>query len=230
MKPTQLLIVTMALVLMGAGAASVTEQKTEKDPDGISTAALSRCAGIAGLEIREADAAFGGLTLDGVPWLSARQEPHAMMVSGTGTLRRRNGTTVPFRFLCMLDQAGRATRFQTLPATAGDPLPPARPLRGIAVPAGLKAPLARGAELRVQLLDIAKDPAGEILAEQVVRSGWEVPIHFALRVPMEMPLDGRQLAIGARIVLARSVIYRMERPRPLKPEELQGTIVLDLSP
>lgn len=230
MKPTQLLIITTALVLIGAGAASVTEQKTERDPDGISTAALSRCAGIAGRELREADAAFGGLMLDGVPWLSAREEPQAVALSGTGALRRRNGTTVPFRFLCMLDLAGHAIRFRMLPATAGDPLPLARPLRGIAVPAGLKAPLPRGAELRVQLLDIAKDPAGEILAEQVVRSGWEVPIHFALRVPTEVPLDGRQLAIGARIVLARSVIYRMERPHPLKAEELQSRMVLDLSP
>ena len=230
MRPVLLVLAAVALVSIGAGAASVTARKAETDPAGISTVALSRCAGIAGIEVREADAAFGQVMLDGAPWLSAQRNHQSTVLSGTGTFRRRNGTTVPFRFLCALDDGGHANMFRTIPAGMGEGLPPSRLIAGMAVPSGLKAPLARGAELRVQLLDIKKDPNGELLAEQVVRSGWEVPIPFALRVPADTNLVDRQLVVSARIVLARSVIYRLKDARALSPDELGRPVRLDLAP
>jgi uncharacterized lipoprotein YbaY len=229
-SPFLLGLAAMGLTLIGAGAAGITAHKAEVDPGGISTAALSRCAGLAGGEMREADAAFGELMLDGVPWLFAQQNHQAIVLSSTGTLRRRNGTTVPFRFLCALDDAGHANMFRVISAGVEEVLPPSRSIKGVAVPAGLEMPLARGVELRVQLLDVTKEPKGELLAEQIVRSGWQIPIPFALRVPADAVLDGRQLAIAARIVLARETLYRMERPRALTPEELPRPLTLELPP
>ena len=230
MRPVLLIPAAIGMVLIGAGAASVTDQKPATDPGGISTAALSRCAGIAGLEIREADASFGELMLDGVPWFSVQYDQDAVVLSSTGALRRRNGTVVPFRFLCVLDNRKHATLFRITSAGIDETMPSFRSINGMAVPVGLDGPLPHGVELRVQLLDIKKDPKGELLAEQVVRSSWAVPIPFALRVPADATLDGRHLAITARIVLARAVTYRMERPLALTPEELQRPVMLDLSP
>lgn len=184
---------------------------------------------MAGIEMREADPAFGQLMLDGAPWLVAQHDDDAVVVNGTGTVRRRNGTTAPFRFFCVLDEAGHAKMFRIIPA-AGEGLPASRLIEGVAKPAGVKSPLARGSELRVQLFDIKNDPKGELLAEQVVRSGWEVAVPFALRVPAGAKLTDRQLVISARIVRARSTIYGMAQPRALTSGDLQRPVVLDLSP
>ena len=228
MRAVLLIVAAVGLVIVGAGAASVTG-KSEPDSGGVSTIALSRCAGMAGIEMREADPAFGQIMLDGAPWLVAQHDDDDVVVNGTGTVRRRNGTTAPFRFFCVLDEAGHAKLFRVIPA-AGEGLPDSRLIEGVAMPAGLKSPLARGAELRVQLLDIKKDPKGELLAEQVVRSGWEVPIPFALRLPADAKLADRQLVISARIVRARETIYRMAQARTLAPVDLKRPLVLDLSP
>jgi len=230
MRPALLVLAALGMVLIGAGAASVTDQTAVTDPGGISTAALSRCAGVAGLEIREADASFGELMLDGVPWFSAQYDDQAVVLSSTGALRRRSGTVVPFRFLCVIDDRKRATLFRIISAGVDETLPLSRSVNGVAVPVGHEGPLARGAELRVQLLDIKKDPTGELLAEQVVRSSGAAPIPFALRVPTEVTLNDSHLVITARIVLARTVTYRMERPVELPPDELQRPVRLDLSP
>ena len=48
-----------------------------------------------------------------------------------------------------------------------------------------------------------------VLAEQVVRSGWQVPIPFSLRVPKEIPLAGRKLQITARFVNARQPLFAL---------------------
>lgn len=229
MRLILLILAAIGLVLIGAGAASVTSHDAKTDPGGISTVALSRCAGLAGLEMRKGDAAFAQIMLDGSPWLSAYHDHQAAVVNGTGTLRRRNGTTVPFRFFCALDDNGHASLFRVIPESIGETLPSSRLIAGVAVPIGLKAPLPHGAELRVQLLDTKNDSNGELLAEQVVRSGWGVPISFALRVPADANLQGRRLVISARIVVARAVIYRMENARLLAPDELQRPIVLDLA-
>lgn len=230
MRPGLLLFAAIGLILIGAAAASVTGQETTTDPGGISTAALSRCAGVAGLEVREADASFGQIMLDGVPSLSAQQDEQAVVLSSTGVLRRRNGTIVPFRFFCVLDDRRHANLFRIISAGVDDTLPAPRTVKGAAALAGLQGALPRGVELQVQLLDFRKNPNGELLAEQVVRSGWEEPIPFALRVPADVALNERRLAISARVVLARTVIYRMERPRALTSDEIQRPVRLELLP
>jgi hypothetical protein len=70
-----------------------------------------------------------------------------------------------------------------------DRLPPSIIVDGAASYSG-KPPLPKGVELRVQVLDASRPPAAQIVAEQVVRSGWPVPIPFALRLPKEAALIG----------------------------------------
>lgn len=206
-------------------------------PDGgISTPMLSRCAGKAGLETRQSDAAFGLLALDGVPWLSIERtdeavgiQPIMTTVTGTGSRHRRNGTSVPFRFTCVLDANGQALMFHAsmLMPKLGDTLPPARIISGAATLTE-KIALPRGMELQLQLFDIASSADGELLAEQVVRSGWQVPIPFALRLPGTFSTEGRKLILTARLVAARQVRYRLPVPHVLTDRELLAPIVLTL--
>ena len=204
-----------------------------QDIGGLSSSALSRCAGRVGIDMRQSDAAFGIIALDGMPWItierteeSVGSQPISTTVTGTGERRRRNGTSVPFRFTCVLDARGEALMFHATPLIRqlGDVLPPSIVVNGVAIYTE-KTTLPRGVELRVQLLDVAKSPA-EILAEQVVRSGWQVPIPFALRLPKETSFEGRRLAIVARLVLARQPLFELRQPLPvvgtdfLKPIEL----------
>ncbi len=206
-------------------------------PDGgVSTPLLSRCAGKAGLETRQSDAAFGLLTLDGVPWLSIERteeavgiQPIMTTVTGTGSRQRRNGTSVPFRFTCVLDANGQALMFHAslLMPKLGDTLPPATVISGTATLAE-KTTLSRGVELQIQLFDLARSAEGELLAEQVVRSGWQVPIPFALRLPASFSAEGRKLALTARLVAARQVQYRLPGPRLLTDREMLGPVVLTL--
>lgn len=206
-------------------------------PDGgVSTPMLSRCAGKAGLETRQSDAAFGLLTLDGAPWLSVERteeavgiQPIMTTVTGTGSRHRRNGTSVPFRFTCVLDANGQALMFHAslLMPKLGDTLPPATVISGTATLAE-KTALPRGVELQIQLFDLARSAEGELLAEQVVRSGWQVPIPFALRLPASFSAEGRKLALTARLVAARQVQYRLPGPRLLTDREMLGPVVLTL--
>jgi len=193
-----------------------------EDVGGVSSPVLSRCAGRAGIDTRQSDAAFGVIALDGMPWLtiertedSVGMQPISTTVTGTGEYRRRNGTSVPFRFTCVLDAQGQALMFHptALMRRLGDTLPPAIVVNG-AVTYRERITLPRGAELRVQILDVAKDPA-EVLAEQVVRSGWQVPMPFALRLPKETTFEGRRLALTARLVLAHQVLFELRQPMPL---------------
>jgi len=170
-----------------------------EDTGGISSAVISHCAGKIGVETRQADAAYGLIALDGIPWLAIERteesvgtQPIKITVTGTGAQHRRNGTSVPFRFTCVLDANGDALMFHAsdLMIKLRDELPPAIVVEGsTAYPEKMMLP--RGAELRVQLLDLSKSPAGEIMAEQVVRSGWQVPIPFALRLPRDTALEVR---------------------------------------
>lgn len=220
----------MSLVLL---AAVIAVPAFADDVGGVSSPVLSRCAGRAGIDTRQADAAFGVIALDGMPWLtiertedSVGMQPISTTVTGTGEYRRRNGTSVPFRFTCVLDAQGQALMFHASPLIRqlGDMLPPAIVVNG-AVTYRERMALPRGAELRVQILDVAKDPA-EVLAEQVVRSGWQVPMPFALRLPKETTFEGRRLALAARLVLAHQVLFELREPLPvvgtdfLKPIEL----------
>ena len=217
-------------------ACAVAGPALAQDAGGISSAAISRCAGRVGLDTRQSDAAFGVIALDGIPWIAVERtddtvgtQPITTTVTGTGARHRRNGTSVPFRFTCVLDAKGQALMVHTsrLMIKLGDELPPAIVVGGSAAYLE-KMTLPRGVELRVQLLDIAKSPAGEIMAEQVVRSGWQVPIPFALRLPKDTVLEGRKLAIAARLVLAHQSLFQLKEPRLLDAAELRKPIDLVL--
>lgn len=207
-----------------------------QDGGGISSSAISRCAGKLGMDTRQLDAAFGQIALDGIPWVTIERtegsvgtQPITTTVTGTGALHRRNGTFVPFRFTCVLDAKGQALMFHAshLMPNLGDTLPPATIVAG-SVSYAEKMTLPRGVELRVQLLDMAKSSAGEIVAEQVVRSGWQVPIPFALLLPKAWPLEDRKLAIAARLVLAHQHLFQLSEPRALATAELGKPIELVL--
>lgn len=221
------------LLLLAGIAAPAFAPAFGQDAGGVSSSALSRCAGRVGLDTRQVDAAFGVIALDGMPWVTIERteesvgtQPISTTVTGTGAYRRRNGTSVPFRFTCVLDAKGEALMFHASPLMRrlDDVLPPAIVVEGAATYAE-KMTLPRGAELRVQVLDVAKSPP-EILAEQVVRSGWQVPMPFALRLPKETSFEGRRLAIAARMVLAHQTLFELRQPLPvagtdfLKPIEL----------
>lgn len=218
------------LVMLGAGAARVTKYESQTDPAGLSTELLSRCAGIGGVELRSADAAFGELMLDGAPWLTIQHDRQALIVTSTGTLRRRNGTIVPFGFACVIDGSGHASMLRITSVGIDAAQPPSRSIRGMAVPVGLETALPRGTELQIQLLDMAKNPQGVLLGEQVVRSGWAVPIPFDLRIPADAIRADSRIAITARLVVARAELYRMASPRILTAEEMRGPVMLELTP
>jgi uncharacterized lipoprotein YbaY len=202
----------------------------------ISSPALSRCAGKVGAETRIADPAFVSLGLDGMPWLTIERlddtvgsQAISVTVTGTGYRRKRDGTTVPFRFTCVLDFQGQALMFHASPLMRqlGDDLPPAITVEGAATYLE-KMPLPRGVELQVQLLDVSKSLTGEVLAEQVVRSGWQVPIPFALRLPKETSLADRKLVVTARLVLAHQVLFQLKVPRAVNGDDLHQLLALTL--
>jgi uncharacterized lipoprotein YbaY len=197
---------------------------------------LSRCVGKAGGEAREGDPAFLTVALDGRPWMAIERtetavgsQPISTTVTGTGWRQRRDGTSVSFRFTCVLDGEGQAMMFHasSLLRDLGDRLPPSIIVNGTAAYPD-KAPLPRGVELQVQLLDASQQPA-RILAEQVVRSGWHVPIDFGLRLPTETSLSGRKLSISARLVLAHQTLFELAEPRVLAPGDLQKVVTLTLA-
>jgi uncharacterized lipoprotein YbaY len=207
-----------------------------QEAGGISSSAISRCAGRVGLETREADAAFGAILVDGMPWVTIERfedqvgaQTVSTVVTGTGARRRRDGTFVPFRFTCLLDGKGQAVMFHAShPAPRlGDALPPATVIDGSAAYAE-RTTLPKGAELRIQLLDKSKPGPAEILAEQVVRSGRPSPIPFALRVPKDVSLDGRNLTIAAQLVLGRQTLFQLKEPRAIVPDDLRKSIDLTL--
>ena len=109
----------------------------------------------------------------------------------------------------------------------GDRLPPSIIINGAAAYSD-KEPLPRGTELQVQVLDAAQQPA-PILSEQVVRSGWHVPVAFALRLPTATPLADRKLFVSARLVVAHRVLFELPEPRAVSPGDLQKSLDLTLS-
>jgi uncharacterized lipoprotein YbaY len=109
----------------------------------------------------------------------------------------------------------------------GDDLPPAIIVDGVATYPE-KMPLPRGVELQVQLLDVSKTPAGEVLAQQVVRSGWKVPIPFALHLPEETSLAGRKLVVTARFVLVHKILFQLKEPRAVSGDDLHQLLALML--
>ena len=199
------------------------------------SAVLSRCAGKVGTDMRKSDPAFVTIALDGEPWMTIERTEEkvgeamiATTVTGIGSLRRKDGTSVPLRFTCLIDDKGQAVMVHIGPLlrTMGDRLPPATVIEGAASYLERMA-LPRGVELQVRLLDRSKQPA-EVLAEQVVRSGWQVPIPFSLRVPKETNLEGRKLVVTARFVSARQPLFLLKEERVLPLADLHKYVILSL--
>lgn len=197
---------------------------------------LSRCAGKAGSAVRQGDPAFMTLALDGRPWITidktedADSQSALTMVTSNGWAKRRDGTSFLFRFTCSLNAEGQATMFHAsaLLRDLGDRLPPAIVINGSAT-YPLKEPLQRGVELQIQLLDTSQDPPG-ILTEQVVRSGWHLPLGFSLRLPAGLSLENRPISLTARVVLARRTLFELAEPRKLAQGELTRFLELNLLP
>jgi uncharacterized lipoprotein YbaY len=223
----------MRHILAAIAAIILAAPALAQDPSDISSSMISRCAGKVGMDTRRSDPAFGIIVLDGMPWTTVERTEEKLgaqmttTVSGTGSRRRRDGTWVTFRFTCVLDTEGQALMFhvsQLLPGQS-DASAPATLLAGSASFAR-KMALPHGAELRVQLLDIAKSPAGKLLTEQVVRSGWEVPIPFALHLPQYTPLESRKLVVVARLVVGHQTLFRLASPHFIAGEDLHKPIKL----
>lgn len=208
-----------------------------QDEHGLSSLDISRCAGRIGVDLRSVDEAFVAFALDGVPWISAEEaevsvgtQSVSTTITGSGWLRRRGGTVTYFRYTCLLDANRQAlmAHMGVIERRVGDSSPPATTISGTAS-FPTTPPLPRGIELRVQMLDTS-GPVAELMAEQVVRSGWPQPIPFALRIPNTVSLKERKLALSARAVLAHRTIFALTDPRPLDLADLERPIELVLDP
>jgi uncharacterized lipoprotein YbaY len=227
---------TAAALLTGLGLPA--EAQDRPDSTGISTPLLSRCAGKFGATLREGDQAFPLMSLDGVPWMkiehAARQVDGLQVadtVTGTGARLRRRGQVVYFRFTCLLDGKGEALSFamvDLLPEKK-EVLPPALGVRGTAFHQ-LRTALPRGAELRVQMLDVSRVASGEVLAEVVVRSAWLEPLPFVLRLPPETKLDNRRLLVAARLAVGSRTLLATDGGQPVTAADLQQPLRLKLDP
>ncbi len=225
-----------AVVVLFAMALSIDVRAEPSDIFSVSM--LSRCAGKAGSVVRQGDPAFMTLALDGRPWMTVDKaddasdpsSPPPTTISGNGWARRRDGTSFLFRFTCVLDAKGQATMFHAsaLLRELGDRLPPAIVINGSATYPTTEPP-QRGAELQIQLLDVAHDPP-EVLTEQVIRSGWHLPMAFSLRLPAGTSLEKRSLALSARVVLAHRTLFELGAPRTLSQVELTRFVELILLP
>ncbi|WP_289294441.1 YbaY family lipoprotein [uncultured Reyranella sp.] len=197
---------------------------------------LSRCAGKAGSTVRQGDPAFMTLALDGRPWMTIDRTEDAdsrsvlTTITSNGWAKRRDGTSFLFRFTCVLNAEGQATMFHAsaLLRDLGDRLPPAIVINGSAIHPQ-KEPLQRGIELQIQLLDTSQDPPG-VLTEQVVRSGWHLPLGFSLRLPAGLSLENRSISLTARVVLAHRTLFELGEPRKLSQGELTRFVELNLVP
>jgi uncharacterized lipoprotein YbaY len=226
----------MRHVLAAVTAIILATPALAQDPTGISSSAISRCAGKVGRYTRQSDPAFGIIMLDGMPWTTIEHTEEkvgaqtvATTVTGTGARRRRDGTWVPFRFTCGLDAQGQAVMFNAsdlLPGH-GDASAPTTLVAG-AVAHPRRKVLPRGVELRVQLLDIGKSPPGDIVTEQVVRSGWEIPIPFALRLPKDTPLEGRKLVVTVTAVVGHQTLFQIAEPLVVTGEDSHKPVELVL--
>jgi uncharacterized lipoprotein YbaY len=231
----------MRHILSAIAALGLAAPALAQDPAGISSLAISRCAGKVGTDTRRSDPAFGIIVLDGMPWTTierAEEKSNAQMivttVIGTGAYHRRNGTVVTFRFTCELDTEGQALMFHASQLLPGANEASAMVVAGSAAYAG-KMVLPHGAELRVQLLDaggqspaVDKPTEPAILTEQVVRSGWEGLIPFALHLPRHTALVGRKLLVTARLVVRHQSLFQLTEPHVMTTEDLHKPLELVL--
>jgi len=210
-------------------------QDSIRDQGGISTPLLSRCAGKFGAQLRAGDNAFPLLSLMGVPWTTIERTDQTVdgahivaVVTGTGMRTRRRGQVLGLSFRCLIDDKGEAASFtwHHLLPERNEIMPPAIVVRGTAYYRP-RTQLPQGAELRVQLFDQAIDPP-QLLTEAVVRSAWEEPIPFGLRLPPDMKLESRKLALAVRLARGSSPLYGLREPLLLDLNQLQRPINLTI--
>jgi uncharacterized lipoprotein YbaY len=222
-----------ALVVCFSPSSIASAQDKVRDQGGISSPLLWRCAGKFGAQLRAGDNAFPLLNLMGVPWMMIERTDQIVdgahvvaIVTGTGVRTRRRGQVLGLSYRCLVDDGGEAVSFawHHLLPERNEALPPAMVVRGTAYYRP-RTQLPQGAELRVQLLDLAVDPPG-LLTEAVVRSSWEEPIPFGLRLPPDVKLEGRKIAIAARLARGSSPLYGLNEPQALDPNQLQRPINL----
>lgn len=205
------------------------------DPGGISTPVLSTCLARITLDGQGADSAYAGATFDGLPWLKVEtvdarlgSQTVWMRAAGSGTWWLRDGKTVPLRFACDIDRAGKALKLQASPIVPSrdDPLPPHRLVTGTVIwpPDGQNY---AGGELRLQLLDESVSPP-IIVAEQVMRQLEPSRFVLALRLPAAAGPAGRKLNLHAIVVQGGFVRRGLRQPRPLTEADLQAPIMLHL--
>ena len=235
----------MRYILPAIAAIVLAAPALAHEPSGISSSALSRCAGKVGVDTRRSDPAFGTIMLDGMPWTTIERTEEKLgaqvittMVTGTGARRRRDGTLVTFRFTCELDTKGQALMFQASQLLPG----PSEASALATVVAGSaayarKMALPHGAELRIQLLDAAaQSPAVDgpiepvILTEQVVRSGWQVPIPFELRLPTDTKRDGCKLVLTAKMALLHRILFQLKEPEAIAADQPRNSVDWLLEP
>lgn len=224
-----------AVGLLAGLAFPAAAQDKVRDQGGISSPLLSRCAGKFGAELRTGDEAFPLFSLLGVPWFTVERTDQTVggahvvtIVNGIGGRSRRAGEILPFRYRCLIDDQGVAVSFDetNLAPTRNEALPSAMVVRGSAYYRP-RTPLARGTELRVQLFD-QTDGTSQLVTEAVVRSSWVDPIPFGLRLPPDAKLDGRKLAIDARLALGASTLFRLKEPQVLTPDRLRQPVELTI--
>lgn len=219
-------LAAISVLAMGSGLPAEARDNM-LDQGGISTPLLSRCAGKFGPQLRAGDKAFPLLSLMGAPWMSVDHTDQTVdgahivgVVTGIGMRSRRRGEVVSLTYRCLIDDKGEAASFtwrDVLPER-NEALPPATIVRGAAYYRP-RTQLPLGAELRVQLLDRTVDPP-MVLTETVVRSAWEEPMPFSLRLPPDMKPEGRNLAIAVRLARGSSPLYGLKEPLPLEPSQL----------
>ena len=66
-------------------------------------------------------------------------------------------------------------------------------------------------KVEVQLVDLGSG-SPQLLTEAVVRTSWVNPIPFGLRLPPDIKLEGRKLAVDARLALGSSTLFRLKAP------------------
>jgi uncharacterized lipoprotein YbaY len=217
---------------------SASAPASARDGGGISSPAISRCAGKLGSALREGDQAFPLFSLDGVPWMKIEHAEGKVdgvsistRVTGTGTRHLRRGQIVNFRYTCLLDDKGEAVKFTAtdIRTQKSEALPPVTIVRGMASYVS-KTGLPHGAELRVQLLDVSAGSAADVVTEVVVRSSWIQPIPFTLRLPMDTKLEGRKLLVSARLVRGSTALYELDEGHAVTIEDLHRPLVLALNP
>lgn len=171
----------------------------------------------------------------GAPWTTIEHTDQTIdganivaILTGNGMRSRRSGEVLGLTYRCLIDDRGEAVSFswRDVSPERNESLPSTMIVRGTAYYRP-KTQLPLGAELRVQLLDQSVNPS-KLLTETVVRTAWEEPIPFSLRLPLDVRLEGRKLVIAVRLARGSSPLYGLKEPLVLDLGQLGKPINLTI--